>query len=39
LVFERCVDQHWRGTRREEENKRKRELGMAEINKKEGRDF
>jgi hypothetical protein len=39
MVFERCVDQHWRGTRREEEKKRRRELGRAKINRKERRDF
>jgi hypothetical protein len=39
LEIERCVDQHWRGTKREEERKRRRELGMAEINREEGRDF
>jgi hypothetical protein len=39
LVFERGVDQHWRRTRREEERKRKRELGMVKVNKEEGREF
>jgi hypothetical protein len=39
LIFERGVDQHWRRTRREEERKRRRELGMVKVNREEGRDF